>query len=46
MAVRTLAGAVVGAMIAVMFAMVDDPTADLAMLLNEAMTHLETGLQL
>jgi AcrR family transcriptional regulator len=46
MAVRTLAGAVVGAMIAVMFAMADDPTADLAALLSEAMTHLETGLQL
>jgi hypothetical protein len=40
------AGAVVGAMIAVMFAIVDDSTPDLATLLNEAMTHLETGLQL
>lgn len=46
MAVRTLAGAMVGVMIAVMFAMVDDPEADLAALVDEAMTHLETGLQL
>jgi hypothetical protein len=30
----------------VMFAIVDDPTADLATILNEAMTHLEVGLQL
>lgn len=46
MAVRTLSGAVIGAMIAVLFAMVDDPTANFVALVDEAMTHLETGLQL
>jgi AcrR family transcriptional regulator len=46
MAVRALAGAVVGIAIAVQFALVDDPTANLAMLLDEAMGHLETGLEL
>ena len=46
MAVRTLAGAVVGAAMAVMFAMLDDPTADLAALFDEAMRHLEDGLTL
>jgi AcrR family transcriptional regulator len=45
-AVRTLAGAVVGATVAVMFAMVDDPTADLAELLDETMAYLEGGLEL
>jgi AcrR family transcriptional regulator len=45
-AVRTLAGAVVGAVVAVTFAMVDDPTANFAALLDEAMAHLEAGLQL
>ncbi len=46
MAVRTLAGAVVGAAMAVLFAFVDDPAGDLATLLDEAMAHLEAGLQL
>ncbi|MGA7988559.1 MAG: TetR family transcriptional regulator [Candidatus Dormiibacterota bacterium] len=46
MAVRTLAGAVVGVAMAVMFAMLDDPTADLADLFDAAMRHLEDGLAL
>ena len=46
MAVRTLAGAVVGAAMAVMFAMLDDPGADLAALFDEAMRLLENGLRL
>jgi AcrR family transcriptional regulator len=46
MAVRALAGAVLGVVIAVQFAMVDDPGADFAMLLDEAMGHLESGLKL
>lgn len=46
MAVRTLTGAVVGVAVAVEFALLDDPTADLASLLDEAMGHLEAGLQL
>ena len=46
MAVLTVAGAVIGAAFAVMFAMDDDPTADFAALLDEAMAHLEAGLQL
>jgi AcrR family transcriptional regulator len=44
-AVRTLAGAVVGAAMAAMFAVVNDPDADLAALLDGAMQHLE-GLRL
>ncbi|MHB8488565.1 MAG: acyl-CoA-like ligand-binding transcription factor [Candidatus Dormibacteria bacterium] len=43
MAVRTLAGAVVGAAMAAMFAVIDDPRADLSNLLDEAMSHLEGG---
>ena len=46
MAVRTLTGAVVGVAIAVEFVLLDDPTADLATLLDEAMGQLEAGLQL
>ena len=45
-AVRTLAGAVVGVAVAVMFVIVDDPTANLAALLDEAMANLEAGLGL
>jgi hypothetical protein len=37
---------VVGVAVAVMFVMVDDPTANLAALLDEAMAHLEAGLGL
>jgi AcrR family transcriptional regulator len=46
MAVRTLAGAVVGAAMAVMFAVLDDEGADLADLIDESMARLETGLEL
>jgi hypothetical protein len=46
MAVRTLSGAVVGAAMAAMFAIVDDPTVNLALILDDAMTHLEGGLLL
>lgn len=45
-AVRTMAGAVIGAGTAVMFALADDPTADLSALLDEAIAHLESGLAL
>ena len=38
--VRTLAGAVVGVAVAVMFVIVDDPTANLPTLLDEAMANL------
>ena len=44
--VRTLTGAVVGVAVAVEFILLDDPAADLAMLLDEAMGQLEAGLQL
>jgi hypothetical protein len=44
--VRTVAGAVVGATMAVLAAMNDDPKADLAELLDRALMHLETGLAL
>ena len=46
MAVRALAGAVVGVAVAAWWSLLDDPTADLAALLDEAMGHLETGLRL
>jgi AcrR family transcriptional regulator len=46
LAVRTLAGAVVGAVMAVMFAVADDPTADMTTLLDESLAHLEAGLAL
>jgi hypothetical protein len=46
MAVRTLAGAVVGAAMAVLFAMLEDPSAELSVLFDEAMGHLEDGLRL
>lgn len=46
MAVRTLSGAVIGAVMAVMLSLGDDPTADFASLLDEAMGHLEGGLEL
>ncbi|MGA8417537.1 MAG: TetR family transcriptional regulator [Candidatus Dormiibacterota bacterium] len=45
-AVQTLSGAVVGAAMAVMFAMMGDPKANLAALLDEAMAHLEGDLTL
>jgi AcrR family transcriptional regulator len=46
MAVRTLAGSVVGVAMAVLFTLVDDPAEDVAALLDQAMAHLESGLQL
>ena len=44
--VRTLAGAVVGAAVAVMFAIADDPSADLAAHLDTALVCLEEGFRL
>ena len=41
--VRTLAGAVVGAATAVMLVLHEDPAADMAALLDEALARLETG---
>ncbi|HEY6469466.1 MAG TPA: TetR family transcriptional regulator [Candidatus Dormibacteraeota bacterium] len=46
MAVRTLAGAVAGAAMAVLFAMLEDPSAELSVLFDQAMGHLEDGLRL
>jgi AcrR family transcriptional regulator len=46
LALRTLAGAVMGVTMAVMVALNDDPTADIGTLLDEALGHLETGLDL
>jgi len=46
LALRTLAGAVMGVTMAVMVALGDDPTANVAGLLDEAMGHLEAGLDL
>jgi AcrR family transcriptional regulator len=46
LAVRTLSGAVVGAAMAAMFVMLDDPQADLSAVLDETMSHLEGGLLL
>ncbi len=45
-ALRTLAGAVIGVAMAVMVALADDPAADIGVLLDEALAHLETGLSL
>jgi hypothetical protein len=45
-AVRTLAGAVIGVAMAVMFAIAEDPSADLAGLFDEAMGCLDEGLSL
>lgn len=45
-AVRTLAGAIIGVMIAVLAALADEPTADLADLIDQGIAHLETGLVL
>jgi AcrR family transcriptional regulator len=46
LAVRTLAGAAVGAAMVVMFTIADDPTLDLVSLLDASMAHLEAGLPL
>ena len=45
-AARTFAGAVVGAMTAVLIAAAEDPEADPVALVDEAMAHLEAGLPL
>lgn len=45
-AVRTLAGAVIGVMIAVLAGLADDPTADLSDLIDRGIAHLEEGLTL
>ena len=45
-AVRTVAGAIVGAAVAVSAAITDDPDADLAALIDRAIAHLEPGLSL
>jgi AcrR family transcriptional regulator len=45
-AVRTVAGAVVGVLMAVVAELADDPEADLAALIDEAFAHLESGLTL
>ncbi len=44
--VRTVAGAVVGAAMAVSAAITDDPDADLPALIDQAIAHLEPGLTL
>jgi AcrR family transcriptional regulator len=44
--VRSLAGAVMGVTTAVLVALGDDPTANIGALLDEAMGHLEAGLDL
>ncbi|MBO2460586.1 MFS transporter [Actinomadura violacea] len=46
LAVRTVAGAVVGAAVAVSAAIADDPGADLPALIDQAITRLEPGLLL
>jgi AcrR family transcriptional regulator len=46
LALRTLAGAVMGVTMAVMVAFGDDPTANIATLLDDALGHLEAGLVL
>ena len=46
MDVLTTAGAVVGVAMAVMFAIMDDPTVNLATLLDQGMARLEAGLRL
>jgi AcrR family transcriptional regulator len=44
--VLTVAGAVVGVAMAVMFVVIDDPAANLAILLDQGMARLEEGLRL
>jgi AcrR family transcriptional regulator len=46
LAVRTLAGAIIGASISIMFAVAENPSADLAALFDEALQLLEAGLVL
>lgn len=44
--VLSLAGAVIGAFVAVMFSIADDPNANIGSLLDETMAHLEAGFTL
>ena len=46
LAVRSFAGAVIGAAMAALFAAADDPTADVFALLDATLAHLEAGLPL
>jgi MFS transporter, DHA2 family, multidrug resistance protein len=46
LAVRTVAGAIVGAAVAVSTALMDDPDANLPALIDQAIAHLEPGLTL
>jgi AcrR family transcriptional regulator len=45
-AVRTLAGAIIGVGIMTLFAFAADPTADMSVLLDESIAHLQAGLAL
>jgi AcrR family transcriptional regulator len=45
MAVRSLAGAAIGVCLAALFALVDNPAADISLLLDEALAHLESGFR-
>jgi hypothetical protein len=45
-AIRALVGAVIGVGLSAMFAAADDPSADLVVMIDEAMAHLEAGLAL
>ena len=44
--VRAVTGAIVGAAVAVAAAVIDDPDADVAALIDQAIAHLEPGLTL
>jgi len=43
---RTLAGAIIGAAMTALIALADDPTADIAELVDQALAHLEPALKL
>jgi AcrR family transcriptional regulator len=46
LAVRAVVGAVIGVWMAAVYSAVDDPSADILTLMDEAMAHLEAGLPL
>jgi hypothetical protein len=46
LAVRTVAGAVVGVGLSVMMAAAEDPSADMVALMDAGLAHLEAGLPL
>lgn len=46
LAVRTFAGATVGAVMAAMLTIIEDPSADLTALMDESLAYLEAGLPL